>query len=133
MRTPNLLGKNGIGAGKQIMTKRLIAVLLMLMCCTLVFAQNNNANADTSALSQTITNWSGKITSFLSSGWIKAVALIALVAEAIGIVVGGQQGGGSQVFRKLAPWIIGTIILLMASGICSYMYDSTMSFSLGNS
>ena len=126
MRTPNLLGKNGIGARKQIMTKRLIAVLIMLMCCSLVWSQNTTGGTD---LTATMNSWTSKLTGFLGSGWIKAIALIALVAEAVGIVVGGQQGGGTQVFKKLAPWIIGTVILLMANGICDYMYNG---LSLGN-
>ena len=36
------------------------------------------------------------------------------------MVLAGQQGGGGQMIKKFAPWIIGTIILLSASSICSY-------------
>ncbi|MBO4704860.1 MAG: TrbC/VirB2 family protein [Spirochaetaceae bacterium] len=106
--------------------RRVIAVLILMLCCSLVFAQGGtgqNGTTGNSLLDGQITDWTGKLTSFLGSNWVKAIALVALVIEAIGIVIGGQQGGGTQVFKKMAPWIIGTVILLMASGICSYMYD----------
>ena len=99
--------------------RRVIAVLILMLCCSLVFAQGTSSTD----LNSTMETWTGKLTSFFGSGWIKAIALVALVVEGIGIVVGGQQGGGTQVFKKMAPWIIGTVILLMASGICSYMYE----------
>ncbi len=118
MRTPKSHVNTGIGAGKQITTKRIIVVLLMLMCCSVVFADA----PDNTTLTNQVTGWTNKLTGFMGSGWVKAIALIALVVEAIGIVVGGQQGGGAQVFKKLSPWIIGTIILLMASSVCSYLY-----------
>ena len=103
--------------------RRVIAVLILMLCCSLVFAQGSGTGLNSGKLDEQITDWTDKLTGFLGSNWVKAIALVALVVEAIGIVVGGQQGGGTQAFKKLAPWIIGTIILLMASGICSYMYD----------
>ena len=105
--------------------KAVLCVLLVLVCCSSLFAA-----PDTGALTTTVNTWTEKLVSFLSSGWIKAICLIALVAEGIGIVVGGQQGGGGAVFKKLAPWIVGTIILLMASTICNYMIGD-IDFSMG--
>ena len=43
-----------------------------------------------------------------------------MVLAVFGMVLAGQQGGGGQMIKKFAPWIIGTIILLSASSICSY-------------
>ena len=65
-------------------------------------------------------NWADKILELFQSSWVKAVLLVALIVEAIGMVVAGQQGGGGQMLKKFAPWIIGTIVLLSASSICSY-------------
>ena len=48
---------------------------------------------------------------------------VALIIEAIGMIVAGQQGGGGAIIKKFAPWIIGTIILLSASGITGYFLD----------
>lgn len=45
------------------------------------------------------------------------------------MVLAGQQGGGGQMIKKFAPWIIGTIILLSASSICSYFLDG-LSFEI---
>ena len=65
-------------------------------------------------------NWADKILELFQSSWVKAILLVALIVEAIGMVLAGQQGGGGQMIKKFAPWIIGTIILLSASSICSY-------------
>ena len=62
-----------------------------------------------------------KITSFLSSGLITAVCLIALVGEGIGVVVMGKQGADIQaIISKFAPWVVGTVVILSANGICNY-------------
>lgn len=62
-----------------------------------------------------------KVTSFLSSGVITAVCLIALVIEGIGVVVMGKQGADIQaIIGKFAPWVIGTVVILSANGICNY-------------
>lgn len=65
-------------------------------------------------------NWADKILELFQSSWVKAILLAALIVEAIGMVLAGQQGGGGQMIKKFGPWIIGTIILLSASSICSY-------------
>jgi len=65
-------------------------------------------------------NWASKILELFQSSWVKAILLVALIVEAIGMVMAGQQGGGGQVLKRFLPWILGTIILLSASSICSY-------------
>lgn len=69
---------------------------------------------------EALDDWGDKILKLFSSNWVKVICLVALIVEAIGMVVAGQQGGGGQIIKKFAPWIIGTIILLSASSICSY-------------
>lgn len=70
-----------------------------------------------------------KVTSFLSSGVITAVCLIALVVEAIGVVVMGKQGADIQaIIGKFAPWVVGTVVILSANGICNY-FLTDLSFS----
>lgn len=69
-----------------------------------------------------------KVTDFLSSGVITAICLIALVVEGIGVVVMGKQGADIQaIISKFAPWIVGTVVLLSANGICTY-FLSDLSF-----
>lgn len=65
-------------------------------------------------------NWASKILELFQSSWVKAILLVALIVEAIGMVLAGQQGGGGQMIKKFAPWIVGTIVLLSASSICTY-------------
>lgn len=88
--------------------------------------------SQTFAVSDTIEaldDWGNKILELFSSNWVKVICLVALIVEAIGVVVAGQQGGGGQIIKKFAPWIIGTIILLSASSICSY-FLSGLKFSV---
>ena len=50
-------------------------------------------------------NWADKILELFQSSWVKAILLVALIVEAIGMVLAGQQGGGGQMIKKFAPWI----------------------------
>lgn len=69
-----------------------------------------------------------KVTDFLSSGVITAICLIALVVEGIGVVVMGKQGADIQaIISKFSPWVVGTVVLLSANGICTY-FLSDLSF-----
>ena len=77
----------------------------------------------------TLDTWGDKILSLLSGNWIKVVCIVALIFEAIGVVAAGKQGGGGQIIKGFIPWIIGTIILLSASGIISYFLKD-LSFSV---
>ena len=90
------------------------------MFAILSFVAVSNTFAASSDTITTLDSWGNKILSIFSSGWVKALACVALIVEAIGMIVSGQQGGGGAIIKKFAPWIIGTIILLCASGITSY-------------
>ncbi len=94
--------------------KFLFCILLICLCSTSLWGQETIAQLD---------KWSDKILTLFQSTWVKVILLVALIVEAIGVIVAGQQGGGSQILKKFGPWIIGTIILLCASGICSYFLD----------
>lgn len=99
---------------KTVLNKR-IFMFALIMCA---FALPTFAAGGDSIVE--LDNWADKILELFQSSWVKAVLLIALIVEAIGMVVAGQQGGGGQMLKKFAPWIIGTIVLLSASSICSY-------------
>lgn len=65
----------------------------------------------------------GVILKFLSSPWVKGVACIFLVAEAIGLLTAGRQEPG--MFKKFIPWIAGTVIFMAAGTITSKFITST--------
>ncbi|MCQ2584515.1 MAG: TrbC/VirB2 family protein [Treponema sp.] len=94
--------------------KLFIAALIFVLCAIPMFAASSGESI------VELDNWADKILELFQSSWIKAILLVALIVEAIGMVLAGQQGGGGQMIKKFAPWIIGTIILLSASSICSY-------------
>lgn len=95
--------------------KFLITVFMLFMIAAPTFAANGGGDTI-----EQLDTWGDKILSLLQSTWVKVLLLVALIIEAIGVVVAGQQGGGGQILKKFAPWIIGTLILLCSSGICSY-------------
>lgn len=105
--------------------KFLMAVFMLFMIIAPTFA----AGGDTI---EQLDTWGDKILSLLQSTWVKVLLLVALIIEAIGVVVAGQQGGGGQILKKFAPWIIGTLILLCSSGICSYFLGD-LSFEISMS
>lgn len=104
----------------KINLKKAFAFCLIFVCAVVpIFAQ------DATGIDGAVT----KVTSFLSSGLITAVCLIALVVEGIGVVVMGKQGADIQaIISKFAPWVVGTVVILSASGICNY-FLTDLSFS----
>lgn len=105
---------------KTEQTKHFYKTFLVFLCLA-IFA-TFAVTAQTAGLDQ-IEGFSDKILELFQSSWIKVICLIALIIEAIGVVVAGQQGGGGQIIKKFAPWIIGTLILLSASGITTYFLE----------
>lgn len=92
----------------QITWKKLFLFALIFACAiSPIFAADDATGID-SAVS--------KVTTFLSSGTITAVCLVALVVEAIGVVVMGKQGADIQsIIAKFAPWVVGTVITFAAA------------------
>lgn len=105
----------------QIAWKKLFLFALIFACAlSPIFAAGDSTGIETAV---------SKVTTFLSSGAITAICLIALVVEAIGVVVMGKQGADIQsIISKFAPWVVGTVVLLSANGICNYFLDD-LSFS----
>lgn len=107
-----------------VCSKNFIVFSLMLfVMANPMFAEEDSIKA--------LDDWGSKILSLMSSSWVKVILLVALVIEAIGLVIAGQQGGGGQIIKKFAPWIIGTLILLSASGIVSY-FVKDLKFTVTN-
>lgn len=69
----------------------------------------------------------GMLVSLVFSPWVKGVACLALVAECIGLLTAGKNGG-QEMFKKFIPWIVGTVLYLAAATITSsFMSDANMS------
>ena len=117
MKKTNVISENET---KAIAWKKIIIFSLLFVCAiTPIFAQ------DATGIDGAVE----KVTSFLSSGVITAVCLLALVVEAIGVIVMGKQGADIQsIISKFAPWVVGTVVLLSANGICNY-FLADLSFS----
>ena len=99
---------------------RVLAVFAMLlfMVASPIFAQSGGETVEV------LDNFATKILGVLNSTWLKVVLVIALIGEALGIVVGGQQGGGATV-KKLMPWVVGTILILCATGIVNFFFNGS--------
>lgn len=115
--TSKITAKNGSSLLKSLKGFVLSKPFVMFALLSCVMISSTFAASDSI---EVLDSWSDKILDLLSSSWVKVLCLVALIIEAIGVVVSGQQGGGGQIIKRFAPWIIGTLILLCASGICSY-------------
>lgn len=101
---------------KVVVNKNFILfICILFMCVTSLFAGGDTI--------ETLDTWGDKILKLFQSSWVKVLLMVALILEAIGLAIAGRQGGGGEVMKKFAPWILGTLILLSASGICSYFLD----------
>lgn len=112
-------GVNGIQSDRKYLPSHfkqfLLCIFLVLIAVTPMFAD------DASGIGA-LDSWGKKLLSIFSSGWVKAILLMALIGEAIGIVFMGQNGGGGAAVKKMLPWIIGTIILLSATSIGEFFF-----------
>ncbi len=121
MKTDNVL-KNKVMENKKSITSKIKTTLCsknFILFCTVLFIAISPTFADGESI-DALDTWGEKILSLFTSSWIKVLLLVALVVEAIGMVVAGQNGGGGAIIKKFAPWIIGTLIILCASGIVGY-------------
>ena len=101
---------------RKVSVKQLVALLLTLfVLVSPIFAEG----ADELGLNA----FGQKVLDIFTANWLKALLIVALVVEAIMMVVSGQQGGGAQVFKKFSPWIIGTLVILSASSITGYFTE----------
>ncbi|MCQ2588978.1 MAG: TrbC/VirB2 family protein [Treponema sp.] len=122
MKSTNKIIETELASKSAAVSKKVIVFcVLFFAVITPIFCQANQITQ--------LDSWATKVLELFQSTWVKAILLIALIVEAIGVVVAGQQGGGGQMLKKFAPWIIGTIVLLSASGICSYFLQD-LSFKL---
>lgn len=113
MKSTNKMAETELTSKSADVSKKIIVFcVLFFAVMTPIFCQSNQITQ--------LDSWATKVLELFQSTWVKAILLIALIVEAIGVVVAGQQGGGGQMLKKFAPWIIGTIVLLSASGICTY-------------
>ena len=112
----NLVEKKKARAAKRKVVFVLFA-LIMLTQVTPIFAASSDGITE-------LDTWANKLLSLFSSTWLKVACLIALAVEAIALIFAGQNGGGGQMLKKFAPWVIGTVILLASSSITSYFLGS---------
>ena len=117
-----VLTKTELSEKKTILLKKLffnkevfMFLIVLFVVCSQSFAGSNGSDTI-----EKLDTWGNNILSIFSSGWVKALACVALIMEAVGMIVAGQQGGGGAIIKKFGPWIIGTVILLCASGITNY-------------
>lgn len=100
--------------------KKIVSVLFMVavVACCACFAEEAQ---------ETLGKKVGILLQVIASPWVRGVACIALIAEAIGMITAGRQEPG--MFKKFIPWIAGTIIFMAAGTITSKFIDQDPNFS----
>lgn len=104
----------------KVLNKRAFMVLVLFVAATTsIFAQDATAEMNTIV---------GNLVSFFENGWVKGIACIALIAEAIGLIFAGGQN--PQIFKKFLPLIAGTVIFMCAGKIITLVFgaNSTQNF-----
>jgi len=104
----------------KVLNKRAFMVLVLFVAATTsIFAQDTTAEMNTIV---------GNLVSFFENGWVKGIACIALIAEAIGLIFAGGQN--PQIFKKFLPLIAGTVIFMCAGKIITLVFgaNSTQNF-----
>ena len=104
----------------KVLNKRAFMVLVLFVAATTsIFAQDATAEMNTIV---------GNLVSFFENGWIKGIACIALIAEALGLIFAGGQN--PQIFKKFLPLIAGTVIFMCAGKIITLVFgaNSTQNF-----
>ena len=104
----------------KVLNKRAFMVLVLFVAATTsIFAQDATAEMNTIV---------GNLVSFFENGWVKGIACIALIAEAIGLIFAG--GPNPQIFKKFLPLIAGTVIFMCAGKIITLVFgaNSTQNF-----
>ena len=91
--------------------KLLVFLVVLFLTTTFIFA-------DAKTEVTTIVN---NLVGFFSSSWVKGIACIALIAEAIALIFAGGQN--PQIFKKFLPLIAGTIIFMCAGKIVTLVFD----------
>lgn len=94
--------------------KLVMFLIVLLLTAATVFAQDT-ASAE-------VNNIVGNLVSFFESGWVKGLACIALIAEAIALIFAGGQN--PQIFKKFLPLIAGTVIFMCAGKIITLVFGA---------
>ena len=99
---------------KAILRKVIVLVAFLVVATSPIFAADD--------ASQGVNNIVGNLVSFFESGWVKGLACIALIAEAIALIFAGGQN--PQIFKKFLPLIAGTVIFMCAGKIVSLVFNA---------
>ena len=94
--------------------KNYLFLILFVAATASIFAQST-ATAE-------MNNIVGNLVSFFENGWVKGIACIALIAEAIGLIFAGGQN--PQIFKKFLPLIAGTVIFMCAGKIITLVFGA---------
>lgn len=111
---------------KKILTNKtfLLTIFMIFVLVVPTFAQS------TDTIEQ-LDNWGTKLINIFKSTWVKALLLVSLILIAIEVAMGMQQGASlKDMIGKFSGWIIGTIVLATASGICTFFLGD-LNFEIG--
>lgn len=100
---------------KKVLNKKLYMFLILFVAATTSIFAQSTATAE-------MNNIVGNLVSFFENGWVKGIACIALIAEAIGLIFAGGQN--PQIFKKFLPLIAGTVIFMCAGKIITLVFGA---------
>ncbi len=110
--------------------KKILTNKTFLLTIFMIFVLVVPTFADSDTIEQ-LDNWGTKLINIFKSTWVKALLLVSLILIAIEVAMGMQQGASlKDMIGKFSGWIIGTIVLATASGICTFFLGD-LNFEIG--
>lgn len=110
--------------------KKILTNKTFLLTIFMIFVLVVPTFADGDTIEQ-LDNWGTKLINIFKSTWVKALLLVSLILIAIEVAMGMQQGASlKDMIGKFSGWIIGTIVLATASGICTFFLGD-LNFEIG--
>lgn len=110
--------------------KKILTNKTFLLTIFMIFVLVVPTFADSDTIEQ-LDTWGTKLINIFKSTWVKALLLVSLILIAIEVAMGMQQGASlKDMIGKFSGWIIGTIVLATASGICTFFLGD-LNFEIG--
>lgn len=100
---------------------------LFIMCICLALCTMSGMFAEDTATTQ-ITGAMSNLVGFITSPWIRGLALVALIILIISMFITKEQDH----IKKFIPWIAACILFMSAGGIVNKMLNFKTGFSLSD-
>ena len=91
-------------------------VTILVLGCVSAFAAGDSI--------EELDTWGEKILGLATAPWVRSLMTVALIIE-FGIIGFGNTQGEGGMFKKVWPWLVGTVGIMGASSIADFFWGTT--------